>query len=142
MPRLKPSKIHSYFDCPVDNGLTCHDESLAQQHFEAECNINNIIARYESTGVLGDPFNPGTAQPMYGDFSSVEDFHTAQTIIAHSMEAFNALPAHVRIRFNNDPALMLSFLEEEENRDEAIKLGLVAKPVISDPDPKSDLVSE
>ena len=126
-------KIHSLYDTPGHPGLKCDDPSLAQQHFEEEANINNIIARYESTGVLGDPFNPGTTQPMYGDFSSVVDFHTAQNIISHSMQAFEQLPATVRKRFNNDPAQLLEFLEKEENRGEAIKLGLVQEH--NDPNP-------
>lgn len=124
MPKLKP-KVHSYYDCPDDTGLECCDVSLTQQQFEEEANINNIIARYESTGILGDPFAVATAQPMYGDFSSVTDFHTAQNIIAHSMQAFEQLPAITRKYFENNPAKMLEFLEKEENRDEAIRLGLV-----------------
>ena len=38
------------------------------------------------------------------------------------------LPADLRKRFSNDPGQLLSFLENEDNRAEAIKLGLVNAP--------------
>ena len=101
------------------------EPSLTQQHFAEECDINNIVEKYMISGVLGDPLASPSASPMYGDYSSVEDFHTAQTIIAHATQSFDLLPAALRKRFNNDPAQLLSFLEDESNRDEAIKLGLV-----------------
>lgn len=132
-------KIYSLYDRPTDKGITFDDPTLTQQHFEAETNINNIIARYESTGVLGDPLNPGTIQPMFDDFSSPIDFQTAQNILAHSMQAFDQLPAHIRKRFENDPSQMLYFLEKEENRDEAIRLGLVSKPIDPNLTPIVDL---
>ena len=43
-----------------------------------------------------------------------------------AQDEFMELPAQLRARFNNDPALLIDFLEKEENREEAIKLGLVA----------------
>lgn len=129
-------KVHSYFDCPCDPGLTCSDPSLTQQHFRDEADINHIISRYENTGFLTDPLLPPTNVPQFGDYCDVADFQTAQNIIAHSMQAFDALPAHIRKRFNNDPATMLAFLEKEENRDDAIKLGLVQE---RSPEPITDI---
>ena len=38
-----------------------------------------------------------------------------------------ALPAQIRSRFENDPAKLIDFLDNSENLDEAIKLGLVSK---------------
>jgi len=38
------------------------------------------------------------------------------------------LPADLRARFDNDPAQLIQFLENSDNKDEAIKLGLVNKP--------------
>lgn len=106
-------------------GLTCETPSLTQQQFKEECDINNIIARYETTGLLTDPLHPGTRIPQFGDFSNVPDYLHAQTIIARTREAFEALPSKIRDRFDNDPALMLEFLQDESNREEAVKLGLV-----------------
>lgn len=104
--------------------------SKTQQHFKDECDINMIIARSMKTGSLTDPTRPATALPMYGDFSSVADFHSAQNIIAEANQAFEQMSSAVRKRFNNNPAELLAFLEVESNRDEAIALGLVNANVI------------
>ena len=113
-------------------GLTCETPSLTQQQFKEECDINNIIARYETTGLLTDPLHPGTRIPQFGDFSNVPDYLHAQTIIARTREAFEALPSKIRDRFDNDPAQMLEFLQDESNREEAVKLGFIDKPVVED----------
>lgn len=133
-------KIHSRYDLPPSNPVIFNDPSLAQQHFKNDADINTIMARYNKTGFLVDPLNPGTARPQYGDFADLTDYQTAQNIIAHSIQAFETLPAAMRKRFNNDPAEMLAFLENESNREEAVKLGLVDNSA-SDSDAPSDLSS-
>ena len=133
-------KIYSRYDVPSHPGSVNTDPSMTQQHFRDECDINNIIARYNKTGVLVDPLHPGTAQPSFGDFSSMLDYQEAQNIIIYANQAFALLPAYLRKRFNNEPAEMLQFLEKEENRDEAIKLGLVKRPSDPDPAPVGDFV--
>lgn len=41
------------------------------------------------------------------------------------------LPATLRREFDNDPVKLLAFLQDENNRDRAIQLGLVNAPVQS-----------
>ena len=118
-------EFRSAYERKEHKGLTCEPPSLTQQQFKEECDINNIIARYETTGLLTDPLHPGTRMPQFGDFSNVPDYLHAQTIIARTREAFEALPSKIRDRFDNDPAQMLEFLQDESNREEAMKLGLV-----------------
>lgn len=115
----------SEFDKPVEVFTM---PTMTQQHFKDECDINVIVDRYKVTGVLGDPLD--TRTPVYGDFSSMPEFIDAQNIIARASEQFASLPSDVRKRFDNNPALMLEFLQDENNREEAVKLGLV-NPVIS-----------
>lgn len=88
-----------------------------------QVNINNIVARYLKTGLMERQMTP----PMYGDFSSGEDFHGALTKIRESEYAFMGLPASVRRRFRNDPGELLDFLADEENRAEAVALGLIVE---------------
>ena len=120
--------FHTLYEPPPQVEFRNDEPSLTQQHFADECDINNIVEKYMITGVLGDPMASPSVLPQYGDYSSVEDFHTAQNIIAQASQMFDTLPAQLRKRFNNDPAEMLSFLEDENNRDEAIHLGLVNSP--------------
>jgi len=115
-----------------ETGLACKDPSLAQQHMKDECDINVIVERFGVTGQL-----PVRAiEPSYGDFSGVSDYHTALNKIRLADEAFMALPAKLRARFDHDPNALLNFLENEQNRGEAIELGLidgepVAQPIVS-----------
>lgn len=98
-------------DCPT---------SRTRQSFRDECDVNVILKMYARTGVLpGDP-----SQAQFGDFTDV-DFMRSMLIVAQGREAFASLPATLRERFGNDPARLLSFLADESNRDEAVRLGLV-----------------
>jgi phage internal scaffolding protein len=113
-----------------ESGLHCEDVTLTQQQFGAECNINNIMEKFGLTGLL--PQTPLT--PTYGDFSGVYDYHTAANAIIAAQEQFDALPANLRSRFDNDPANLIDFIADESNRSEAEKLGLVnPNTVVSTP---------
>lgn len=123
-----------------ETGLECKDPSLAQQHMKDECDINVLVERFGVTGHL--PQTP--LAPSYGDFSGVSDYHTALNAIKAADTAFMGLPAQLRAKFDHDPNALLQFLQNEQNRDEAIMLGLidgqpVAEPVVSAVEtPKSD----
>lgn len=97
---------------------------VTQQHFRDEVNINSIMRRYEKTGVLVDPGVRMSRAPQFGVFENF-DFHECQNRVALAKEAFMALPARIRTRFSNDPGMLLQFVGDESNRDEAIKLGLI-----------------
>jgi phage internal scaffolding protein len=106
-----------------ESGLACEEPSLAQQHFKDECDINTILERFNVTGLL--PESP--LSPRYGDFSGIGDYHTALNRVIAAQDEFEALPAQIRARFNNDPAQLIEFLQDEFNRSEAEELGLVEK---------------
>lgn len=100
-------------------------KTLTQQHFRDECDINNIMARYEKTGMLIDPLNPPTRQPLFGDFSGLPSFMEAQNAIREGVELFEALPARIRKAFNNDPVAYCDFISDRNNLDQALEMGLV-----------------
>jgi phage internal scaffolding protein len=115
--------------------------SRAQQHFREQCDINTIMSKYRKTGVLSHI----TAQmPTYLDLVSDEaitgaavDYQTALNMVIAAGNAFDALPAQVRKRFDNDPAKFLEFADDPANRDELVSLGLATpRPVEPDPDVK------
>ena len=106
-----------------ESGLHCEDASLAQQHYKEECDINTILEKFNITGLL--PENP--LSPRYGDFTGIGDYHTAMNRVFAAQEEFEALPAQIRARFGNDPAQLIEFLENSDNRPEAEELGLVEK---------------
>lgn len=112
-----------------ESGVACEEPSLAQQQFKDECDINNILRQFNITGQLPDQ----PLSPKYGDFSGISDYKTALDRVIAADEEFMNLPAIIRARFDNDASNLIEFLENDQNRAEAEKLGLV--------DPKEDLSS-
>lgn len=118
--------------------------SLTQQCFAEECDINNIIARSINSGVPISEF-----ASRVGSFGDVSKFGSLQEVLAFNkaaMDSFNSLSAQVRERFDNDPNKLILFLQNEKNRDEAIKLGLIESPrldeVVSDKKIEGSSISE
>lgn len=106
-----------------ESGLGCEDPSLAQQHYKEECDINTILQKFNISGLL--PESP--LSPRYGDFTGIGDYHSALNRVIAAQDEFDGLPATIRSRFDNDPAKLIEFLEDEKNRPEAESLGLVEK---------------
>lgn len=132
----KPIFIRSAFNYDTDavsaeNGLKCPEPSLAVQSERDECDINTIVRRFGLSGELPS----GVHMPTYDDFSHVYDFQSAANAIALARESFDAMPADVRSRFQNDPAQFVDFCSNDANRAEAERLGLVptksAPPIAS-----------
>jgi phage internal scaffolding protein len=107
--------------------------SLAKQSFRDECDINNILRQFNVTGQL--PL--GSVQPQYGDFSGITDYQSALNAVMEAQDSFLALPAKIRARFDNDPALFVEFASDEANKDEMKAMGLLreetAQAVVTSP---------
>lgn len=100
-------------------------ETLTQQQFAEECDVNNILKRFEETSFVTHVNN---IQGQYGDFSNVEDYQSSVNRVLNANDAFMALSSKLRARFDNDPAALLAFVSDKANRDEAIALGLIEQP--------------
>lgn len=109
-------------------GVTFTEPSRTKQSFASECDINRIMKRYVSTGVLPAAGIPGT----YGDFTGPTELLDAYELVKKAEAQFASLPSAVRERFRNRPAEFLAFVGDEKNRAEAEKLGLLR------PDPKGE----
>lgn len=105
--------------------------SRVKESFQKECDVNVIIARYKKTGHLEHArANPG----VFSDVSQIEDYPGMVRRLKFAQDSFDDLPSDLRTRFRNDPAELIAFVSDDDNRDEAVKLGLVAKPKKGAPD--------
>ncbi len=104
-------------------------KSLTRQSEAADTNINTIMRRYETTGVLPTAGREG----FYADVSEMGDYRTALEQVRRADEAFMQLPAHVRARFDNDAALFLDFTSDPANKDEMREMGLIEKNPADEP---------
>lgn len=114
--------------------LFCKDKTLAQQQFKDQCDINILYARYLETGEMPQ-VQDGLA---YGDFTGIFDYQTAMNAVLEAQGMFQKLPARIKNRFDNDPQKLLSFLGNDENREEAEFLGLIAKPEKEENEPRRE----
>ena len=113
------------FSPPPQHGLEFTEPSMTEQHFKDECDINNIVAQYQATGVLPQ----GNREPLFGDFADFpQDLMSAQSYFDEAQARFMQLDAQLRKEFNNNPAELLAFIQNEANRDRAVELGLIDRP--------------
>lgn len=123
MSDFKPNVITRRRENGTLDVATLNDEaSMTQQQFAAECDINNIMKKYNSTGEFT---HLTSKQGQYADFSQITDYRDMLDTVRYAQEAFSSLPADVRLKFRNDPGELLAFLQDEKNYDEGVKLGLI-----------------
>lgn len=114
---------------------------VTQQHMRDSTDINKIVDKYNRTGVLQSGRASGR-QPMFIRMDGLT-FHEMLIRVQETQGQFAALPAKIRKRFANNPENLLRFLENKENLEEAIGLGLVDRESV-DPEKlaQMDLVKE
>ena len=103
--------------------LNTGSDSYVQQQFKDDCDIHTIIDRF----TRGLPYRHMAVQPQFGDFSDVKDFQEAQNLIVRTTELFESLPSDLRARFSNNPSQFLEFVNNPDNLEEAIELGILQK---------------
>jgi hypothetical protein len=119
---LRKVKVYSEYDLPPHEGLDCSVEpSMTQQSFKDECDINNIMDKYQQTGFIDEFYD--RQNPQFADVSTTVDFHTAQNLLSAATEAYNALDPVVRSRFGS-PLDFLSFVDNPHNAQALIDMGL------------------
>lgn len=106
-------------------GFATTGESMTQQQFKAECDVNNILAKYKKTGLLS---HVSKTQGQFGDFSDLNDYQTSLHKVMQAQESFGLLPSEVRNKFQNDPGKLIEFLADPKNDEESYKFGLKIKP--------------
>lgn len=120
-------------DMRVLTQLVCHTPSLTQIHHADDADINILVKRF---GIDKMPLPPEANDPRwYGDVSDIPDLRTALGTVREAQERFQALPARLRGRFANDPALMWEFVNDPQNAEEAVTLGLLARNPALTPTP-------
>lgn len=112
-------------------GLSCQDPSLSVQDNAFENDPNTVMDRFARHGdIVG--FHNKT--PRYIDMIGLpSSYHEAMNVVASANTAFEELPARARERFDNDPGLFMEFISNPENKDEALKLGLLKDQLSTDP---------
>jgi len=106
------------------------EPSLTDQSQAKACDVNQIMIRYKKTGQVT---HLAKNQGVYADVSEIPDLTEALNKVSAATAAFETVPAYIRKLVDNDPVKFIEFLQNPQNDDLAIKLGLkVAKQKPSD----------
>lgn len=98
-------------------------KSLTKQSHIKECDINEIMKRFERTGLVE---HANTHQGDYGDFTFVpENYQEALQLVQNAQQMFLTVPAKVRQAFDNDPGRFLAFVQDPTNEDKMREMGLL-----------------
>lgn len=112
--------------------IDCSHDGKTRQEFAAECDINVLLAKYETTGVLN---HYSRMEPLYMDLGDgVPDLATALAYLERAQEAFMTLNASARREFDNDPVKFVQFAENPDNLPRMREWGL-APPLPVEPAP-------
>lgn len=103
------------------------EPSLTKQSFVEECDINTILQNFAKTGLIS---HVNQSSPKFGlDLTLLpETYMESMNVVINAHENFLALPANIRDLFDNDPEKLLTFLADDKNYAEAVKLGLIDAP--------------
>lgn len=101
-------------------------ENAVEQHHKELCCIDNILRRYDQTGLITH-VNKAVAQ--YGDYTEVNEFQQSMNTVIKAQDAFMELPSHIREKFHNDPGEFFEFATNPKNKEAMCDLGLAEMPV-------------
>ena len=125
--------------------LVCEDPSLTVQSDSVDADINVIVARFGITGKMPE----NVRLPQFGDFEGVSSYLDAMLVMEDADRQFMSLPADIRAKFDNDPAVFHDIATNPENIGFLREIGLakavdsVITPSTADvpPKEKGDVVS-
>lgn len=101
--------------------IDCSQDGMTQKEFAHQTDINRLMSRYARTGTL--PMNPNRG--MFADVSGIGSYQESLDFVKQANKDFERLDYNIRRKFNNNPQELIDFLKDENNINEARKLGLV-----------------
>lgn len=93
-------------------------DSMVQEQFAYDCDINNIVAGMTSPLPIREPISDDVK------VLTPDAYEKALYTKAAAENAFMELPSKTRTFFENDPKNMLDFISKPENQEKCIELGL------------------
>ena len=123
---------YAHRDEELHQGIVFEEPSLTDQSQYKDTDINNIVRRYQTTGLLDSPGSVPFETLQYGDATLLPDYQTALDLVNNVQEEFSSLPSEVREKFGHDPMQLLDALQDPTKKEMLQDIGLLSKP--SNPD--------
>lgn len=118
------------------------DKILVEQSHKDEVDINTIVKRHGMDLIAKTAL---LQQPQWDEVPG-NDFQESMQIITKAQRTFDQLPSVIRKKFNNNPGEFLDYVQNPDNQDGLVDLGLATrKPeitpievrVIPEPEPET-----
>lgn len=109
-------------------GILFTEPSQTDQSSLEETTIDYYLRRYAATGI--DPAAGRLEAAQFGDFSSIDDFRSAQTKVAAVKSGFESLTAKERAQFDNNFSNYVEFILNPENAKAAQDMGFLHAPIV------------
>lgn len=97
------------------------DKSRTRQSHAKDCDINQIMAKFQRTGSIDHVATHGA---RYANIESI-DYHTAMNLTRDAEQMFDDLPSSLRKKFENLPGNFMDFVQDPDNLEEMDTLGLL-----------------
>ncbi|AXL15146.1 internal scaffolding protein [Microviridae sp.] len=124
-------KFRSGYSKAVRVPFSTHGPSMARQEFKAECDVNNIMKKFERTGARE---HLEVFEGRYGDFLDAPEYQDAMNQILLAQDMFESVPAKIRKDFDNDPSKFLAFAQDPDNIGALRDYGLASPLIVPEPD--------
>lgn len=102
--------------------------SPVESHHAEGGGIPSLMDRLRDRGAgqyVAPPGDPtGRRIPRFEEWTA-PDYHDTHNRLVDAQREFASLPSRIRSRFNNDPYHLIRFIDDENNRPEALIMGLV-----------------
>ncbi len=121
--KVSKQEIRNFLKKPGKHDGDGNIQYTTEQSHLDQCDVNKIIRKYDRDGIIT---HVSRFEAKFGDMTGM-DFKTMSDKIANAQSMFNELPVEIRNRFDNNPENLLTFMEDPENREEAIKLNIIKK---------------
>lgn len=102
-------------------------DSRTQQHFVDEVDINNLVNKYNRTGVID---HVRKTQARYGDFTELANYAENLDKVAQAKQGFEQLPSEIRNQFNNDMTAFYNYVMDPANVEQNVKWGILDKSAL------------
>lgn len=122
--KYKRDDVRNFTNIAIPYGEDGRPVYLTEQGHKDECDVNNIIKKYDSTGLLT---HVAKFEADYADVGSM-DFKDALDRQLEIGNRFMQLPSEIRKTFENNPVQYLAFLEKPENYEKSVEMGLRKPP--------------
>ena len=133
---------YAHRDEQLHQGIVFEEPSLTDQSQYKDTDINNIVRRYQTTGLLDSPGAVSFETLQYGDATLLPDYQTALDLVNSVESEFSSLPSEVREKFGHDPMQLLEALQDPTKQQMLQDIGLLSKPVDPTLVPKEPILKD